>query len=185
MQFKRKLTLLALLLLLSTTRLLAQGRFHSYLLSTDAIIEKSSSTGAHFTTEVAALQKQNDDVALRAVSDKYVRLWSNLLAEAEQIDPPKEATKHLSSLKRLLNLRKENNEVMLGFLGSRLALIQDLQKLKQEGATDEVLQAHLKANPLDRERFLKQNQRIRKEIQQSHRSLLSERAKLDEISKIK
>lgn len=179
MIFTRQLALSALILLIASTGSLAQERLQTYLLATDAILDRANSSLNSFVSEATALKQERDVVALKASSDKQIRTWNAILTELKEINPPEEASKHFASLRSLILFQQENNEILSSTLGSQLKLVQELQDMKNQGLTAKELELHAQENALDHELLEKRLQDIRKGVHKSQEALSTERQRLN------
>ena len=150
----------------------------NYIVRTDHINKALLQTVGSFINEVKPLKEQKDIVGLKAATDKYIEVWGRLLGDLEQIEAPKEAELHYRSLKRMLELQRESNQILSETLGDRIKLIREVQAMKKNGSSEEEMEAYIQSNSIDKEQLLAGTAAVKKETIEVDSTIKSERERL-------
>lgn len=178
MRFLQSLALLTFLLL---SPVLAQDDITSYLEKTDPMILELQSNIKNFLDEVQPLRDENDIVGLKTTADKFVGIWNGMLERLEAVPAPEEAGKHYQALTQLLEQQRESNQIMSDTLANRIEVILQIQKMKQEGASQDEVDAFVSENALDREELVEKTTAVKAATTQADLSLKAERERLLEL----
>ena len=159
----------------------AQEEVVTYLDASEPVISDMQSNIRSFLNEVQPLRQKKDIAGVKKVADKYILIWDEQLDRMAQIAPPPQAQTHYNALKRLLELQRESNQIMSETLAQRLALLMEIQKMKDNGAPDDEIKEFLATNSLDKESLLERATAVSSETQKADQTLKAEHKKLRDM----
>jgi len=174
------LGLLAILmtLFLSSWATAQDDALKNYIVRTDHINKALLQTVGSFINEVKPLKEEKDIVGLKEATDKYIEVWGRLLGDLEKIEAPQEAELHYRSLKRMLELQRESNQILSETLGDRIKLIRDVQAMKKNGSSEQEMKAYIQSNSIDKDQLLARTAAVKKETIEVDATIKSERERL-------
>ena len=174
------LGLLAILmtLFLSSWATAQDEALKNYIVRTDHINKALLQTVGSFINEVKPLKEEKDIVGLKEATDKYIEVWGRLLGDLEKIEAPQEAELHYRSLKRMLELQRESNQILSETLGDRIKLIRDVQAMKKNGSSEQEMKAYIQSNSIDKDQLLARTAAVKKETIEVDATIKSERERL-------
>ncbi|HIB67197.1 MAG TPA: hypothetical protein EYO33_19340 [Phycisphaerales bacterium] len=177
---KPGLGLLAILmtLFLSSWATAQDDALKNYIVRTDHINKALLQTVGSFINEVKPLKEEKDIVGLKEATDKYIEVWGRLLGDLEKIEAPQEAELHYRSLKRMLELQRESNQILSETLGDRIKLIRDVQAMKKNGSSEQEMKAYIQSNSIDKDQLLARTAAVKKETIEVDATIKSERERL-------
>ena len=177
---KPGLGLLAILmtLFLSSWATAQDEALKNYIVRTDHINKALLQTVGSFINEVKPLKEEKDIVGLKEATDKYIEVWGRLLGDLEKIEAPPEAELHYRSLKRMLELQRESNQILSETLGDRIKLIRDVQAMKKNGSSEQEMKAYIQSNSIDKDQLLARTAAVKKETIEVDATIKSERERL-------
>ncbi len=169
---------MCLLLLFLGGQVAAQEEVVVYLDSSEPMISQMQSNIRDFLNEVQPLRQQKDIAGVKKVADKYILIWDDQLDQLSQIKPPAEAETHYQALKRLLELQRESNQIMSETLAQRLALLMEIQKMKEDGASDDQIKEFLATNTPDKASLLERATAVSAATKEADQTLKEEHQRL-------
>lgn len=152
----------------------------SYLTETDQINQALLQTVSQFVNEVKPLKQQKDLLGLKDATDKYIGLWDQMLTQIDQVQAPDDAGLHHQSLRRMVELQRESNQIMSETLEARINLIREVQNMKKAGSTDDELKTYIQENSADRDELLAKTSKVKDETIQVDATIKKERQRLGE-----
>ena len=181
MRAVRTLALLALVASVLLSPVLAQDDIKAYLQKTDPMIVELQGNIKSFLSEVQPLRDDNDIVGLKTMADKYIGIWNGMLERLSAVAAPDEAGKHYEALTQLLEQQRESNQIMSDTLANRIEVILQIQKMKEEGASQDEVDAFVQENALDREDFIEKTTAVKEATNKADLALKAERERLLEM----
>ena len=174
------LGLLAILmtLFLSSWATAQDEALKNYIVRTDHINKALLQTVGSFINEVKPLKEEKDIVGLKEATDKYIEVWGRLLGDLEKIEAPQEAELHYRSLKRMLELQRESNQILSETLGDRIKLIREVQVMKKNGSSEKEMASYIQSKSIDKDQLLARTAAVKKETIEVDATIKSERERL-------
>lgn len=157
---------------------LAQNAVETYLSQTNPLLGELQKNIQSFVADMQPLREKNDILGLKQAADKYVTVWSDMLAKLAQIEPPADATTHYQALQKLLELQRESNQYMAETLNERIAVILKIQEMRKAGKSQEEIDAYANSNSLNKEEVLARTNQIKTETAEADSTLKSEQERL-------
>jgi hypothetical protein len=159
----------------------ASEEVEAYLTKANPMIQGLQQNIQAFLSEVQPLREKKDIVGLKGVADKYTGVWDGMLGQLGEVEPPPEGEKHYQALKELFELQRESNQIMSETLGQRIALLMEIQKMRDAGATDDQLKEFAANNALDRDALLQKTSALKEATKEADETLKAEHSKLTDL----
>jgi hypothetical protein len=159
----------------------AQEQVEVYLTETTPLILGLQENIENFMGEVQPLREKKDIIGLKDVADNYIVIWDGMLGKLDQIEPGPETEKHYQALKQLFEMQKESNRIMSETLAQRIELLMEIQKMRDDGATDEDVKEFAANNTLDRDALVQRTSAVKAATKEADDTLKTEHKRLTEM----
>lgn len=158
----------------------AQEELQNYLETTDHIVSQHQENISEFLHAIAPHRETNNVEGLKAETDRYLTVSMETITKLREIDPPGEAAKYHTALIRLFEVQRETTTLLSNILDDRLVLLNELELMKEEGASQEEREIYAATNAPDQAEMVSKTTQLQTENSELNAFLKQERERLAE-----
>jgi Caspase domain len=146
---------------------LGETSLPDYIRKTDPLVEEMQGNIQLFLSTISPLRNSKDIIGLKEAADDFTLIWEEMSAKLSDISPPRAAEKHYQALKQLIELQRESTAFMSDSLAHRITILREVEKMRENGASDEQVQTYVTANQIDRADLVEKTSAIKKGTEQA------------------